>query len=108
MTNGYDVIRWSLDHAFRLNYGDVQAMKVEIGAPQRNADNSIVAATGVNDAIDSKIIDNTKATYTSGGYTGNNGYAGDFTYLKLNKNDHTTARPPFRAKWHAASRRALT
>ena len=83
-TNGHDVIRWSLQHAVRTgSWADPQSMRVEIGAPQRDGSNNIVAASGVNEAVDAKIIASTKATYNASGYSGYNGYAGDYSGLSL-------------------------
>ena len=83
-TNGHDVIRWSLQHAVRTgSWADPQSMRVEIGAPQRDGNNNIVAASGVNEAVDAKIIASTKATYNASGYSGYNGYAGDYSGLSL-------------------------
>ena len=86
-THDHDVIRWSLQHAVRTGDGwaDPQSMRVEIGAPQRDGSNNIVAASGVNEAVDAKIIASTKATYNASGYSGYNGYAGDYSGLSLPK-----------------------
>ena len=95
-THSHDVIRWSLLHAVRTNYGpDVQSMRVEVGAPESSGGN-IVAATGLNEAVDSKIITDTKATYSPSGYSGTYAKGGDnLAKLALNKN---TA--PDNNAWH--------
>ena len=85
-TNGHDIIRWSLQHAVRSNgenLANPQSMRVEIGAPQRDGNNDIVAASGVNNDVDAKIIASTKATYIASGYSGYNGYSGDYSGLAL-------------------------
>ena len=54
-THSNDVILWTLDHAVRTSCGaDIQAMRVEIGAPEYSG-NNIVYASGINDAINSHI-----------------------------------------------------
>ena len=87
-THANDVIRWSLLHAVRTNYGpDVQSMRVEVGYPEYSGEN-IVAATGINDAVDSKITSASKATYTSTGFSGTNAKGADnLAKLSLVKND---------------------
>lgn len=68
-THGHDVIRWTLKHAVRTNGGDdVQSMRVEIGAPEYSGEN-IVAASGINNSVDSHIQSATKAVYRSSGIT---------------------------------------
>ena len=95
-THSHDVIRWSLLHAARTGYGpDVQSMRVEVGSPEYSGTN-IVAATGINDAVNSKITTATKATYNSDGYSGTYAKGGDnLAKLALNKN---TA--PDNNAWH--------
>ena len=76
-THEHDVIRWSLLHAVRTSYGpEVQSMRVEVGAPQYDGEN-IVAATGIDDDVDSKITEATKATYSSLGCSGDYAQGGD-------------------------------
>ena len=49
-TKGYDIIRWSLKHAVRCDYGPItQSMKVEIGAPEYSG-SDIVPAYGATPA----------------------------------------------------------
>ena len=83
-----DVIRWSLKHATRAEYGFVnQTIEVEIGAPKYQ-NNSIVYPLGVNSDINTNIQSNTSAKYYSNGTVqGNNGYsdATKLKYLKLDK-----------------------
>ena len=68
-TNGNDVIRWTLGHAVRTTYADnVQSVRVEIGAPEYSGGN-IVAASGINDAIDSHIQSSSKVIYRASGIT---------------------------------------
>ncbi len=93
-----DVIRWTLQHAVRTSQGapSPQSMKVGIGAPERDADGNIVAASGINNATQSKIDTNTEAVYDASGCTGNNGYAGNgLEYLSLNTSNN--------AQWFTAS-----
>lgn len=95
-THSHDVIRWSLLHAARTGYGpDVQSMRVEVGSPEYSGEN-IVAATGINEAVDSKITTASKATYNPSGYSGTYAKGGDnLAKLALNKN---TA--PDNNAWH--------
>ena len=95
-THSHDVIRWSLLHAARTGYGpDVQSMRVEVGSPEYSGEN-IVAATGINEAVDSKITTASKATYDFEGYSGTYAKGGDnLAKLSLNKN---TA--PDNNAWH--------
>ena len=95
-THSHDVIRWSLLHAVRTNYGpDVQSMRVEVGSPEYSG-SDIVAATGINDAVDSKITSASKATYNPDGYSGTYAKGGDnLAKLSLNR---TTA--PDNNAWH--------
>ena len=95
-THSHDVIRWSLLHAARTGYGpDVQSMRVEVGSPEYSGGN-IVAATGLNDAVNSKITTASKATYNPSGYNGTYAKGGDnLSKLSLNKN---TA--PDNNAWH--------
>ena len=69
-TQGGDVIRWSLKHAFRTNMGSnsTQAMRVEIGAPKRE-NGAIANAKGTGEDIDPEIDPDTKAIYRSSGVT---------------------------------------
>ena len=68
-TNGHDVIRWSLGHKARGDYGDSQQdMYVVVGAPLYDGDN-IVYPTGVNNNIDTKINTATQVIYRSVGVT---------------------------------------
>ena len=85
-TYGYDVIRWALKHAARKNFGpEEQSMRVEVGAPLRD-DNIISPASGINENVDSKIIEGTKANYEYNGISGYNGTNGDnLEYLRLSK-----------------------
>ena len=76
-TKGNDVIRWSLKHAVRVNYGPyTQSMKVEIGAPEYSESN-IVPAYGINESVNSHIQSSTKAIYTSSGIGGSYGSNGE-------------------------------
>ena len=76
-THANDVIRWSLLHAVRTNYGpDVQSMRVEVGSPEYGGGN-IVPAMGINEAVDSKITTASKATYNPAGYSGTNAKGAD-------------------------------
>ena len=95
-THSHDVIRWSLLHAARTGWGpDVQSMRVEVGSPEYSGEN-IVAATGINEAVDSKITTASKATYNPSGYSGTYAKGGDnLSKLSLNKN---TA--PDNNAWH--------
>lgn len=95
-THSHDVIRWSLLHAARTGWGpDVQSMQVEVGSPEYSGAN-IVAATGINEAVDSKITTASKATYNPSGYSGTYAKGGDnLSKLSLNKN---TA--PDNNAWH--------
>ena len=68
-TYGGDVIRWTLQHAVRKDYGgDPQTMRVEIGAPNYS-DGKIVAASGVNASVNSQIQQDTMGKYESSGVT---------------------------------------
>ena len=76
-TKGNDVIRWSLKHAARVDYGPyIQSMKVEVGAPEYDGSN-IVPASGINQSVNSHIQSSTKATYTSSGISGTYGSHGE-------------------------------
>lgn len=71
-TQGGDVIKWTLQHSARANHGfQEQRMYVTIGAPEIE-NGQIVAATGVNDQIDTNIVETGKAEYRydSGNQTG--------------------------------------
>ena len=85
-TKGNDVIRWSLKHAARVDYGpDIQSMKVEVGAPEYSGSN-IVPASGINQSVNSHIQSSTKATYTSSGISGAYGSHGEnLEGLSINK-----------------------
>ncbi len=62
-TQGGDVIKWTLQHADRAGHGfQEQRMYVTIGAPEIE-NGQIVAATGVNDEINTHIVDDGKAEY---------------------------------------------
>ena len=76
-TKGYDIIRWSLKHAVRCDYGpNTQSMKVEIGAPEYSG-SDIVPAYGINESVNSHIQSDTKAIYTSSGISGSYGSNGE-------------------------------
>lgn len=75
-TQGGDVIKWTLQHAARNKNGcDLQSMYVTIGAPERGENGEILAASGVNDSIDPKILDEGKAIYRSSGVSAVSGNA---------------------------------
>lgn len=63
-TKGGDVIKWTLQHAARNGHGfNEQRMYVTVGAPERDSNDQIVAATGVSDSINTKIQDAGMAKY---------------------------------------------
>ena len=95
-THANDVIRWSLLHAVRTNYGpDVQSMRVEVGSPEYSSGN-IVPATGINEAVDSKITAASKATYNPSGYSGTYAKGADnLAKLALSKTDNED-----KSAWH--------
>lgn len=86
-TYGGDVIRWSLDHGVihgtdrtGTNWNNsveaVQDMHVEIGAPNRDAQDNIVAAHGQNTALYPELEATSRAVYTSTGVTNGSKNAG--------------------------------
>ena len=95
-THSHDVIRWSLLHAARTGYGpEVQSMRVEVGSPEYSGGN-IVAATGLNEEVNSQITTASKATYNPSGYSGTYAKGGDnLSKLSLSR---TTA--PDNNAWH--------
>ncbi len=96
-TNSGDIIKWTLMHAVRYNYGATkQTMKVEIGGING-------PASGINASINTNMVSNTKATYTSSGVTNGGatyGYANipELAALDVSKTDTTT-----RNKWNQAA-----
>lgn len=83
-----DVIRWSLKHAVRTEYGfNNQTIEVEIGAPKYN-NGKIAYPLGINNDINTNIQSSTSAKYFANGtIQGNNGYSSNekLKYLKLDK-----------------------
>ena len=72
-TYGGDVIRWTLKHAARTDYGgSPQQMRVEIGAPNVSSGN-IVAASGINSNVNSQIQAATLGKYEYSGITAGSG-----------------------------------
>ena len=96
-THGKDVIRWSLQHAVRTNYGaDDQSMRVEVGSPEYS-DANIVPASGINNDVNSHITSASKGTYTYSGSTGDYARGGqNLNALALNKNTNQGA-------WHTVT-----
>jgi len=71
-TYGGDIIRWTLDHGVSMIYytDATQTMRVEVGAPLRNDDDTIIPAEGYGVAnTNAKIIENSAAIYKSTGIT---------------------------------------
>ena len=88
-THGNDVIRWTLDHAVRTTYSDnIQSVRVEIGAPEYSG-TAIVAASGINDDINSHIQSSTKVIFRAAGITNpanaTYGFGSNLGKLSLNK-----------------------
>jgi len=71
------VIRWTLKHAVTtVDCGnETQALRVEIGAPIRDADGSVVDADGVGNDINTNIADDSLAIFRNTGVTGRSGSA---------------------------------
>ena len=79
-THGNDVIRWSLNHAVTTGGDETQAMRVEIGAPNRDGSGNIVNASGWATNLNPQIEPSSKAIYRSTGVTDNGGNASTFGF----------------------------
>ncbi|MDY3818245.1 MAG: hypothetical protein SO019_04235, partial [Lachnospiraceae bacterium] len=84
-TRGGDVIRWSLEHADRSSSAfEEQRMYVTIGAP-KTENGKIVAATGVGNNIDTKIVADGKAEYRYDPATGTGAISGSTAVANLDE-----------------------
>ena len=102
-TNGHDVIRWTLDHAVRTSYAaNVQSVRVEIGAPEYNGDN-IVAASGINDAINSHIQSSSKVIYRASGITNPSNATYGFNGANLEKLSLDKTQDSDNQSWHTVT-----
>ncbi len=96
-TNSGDIIKWTLDHAVRYNFGDnVQSMQVEIGGING-------PASGTQESINTNLIESTKAVYNSRGVTNGGatyGYANNAELVALDVSKTDTVG---RTKWNKAA-----
>ena len=97
-THGNDVIRWSLNHAVTTGGDETQAMRVEIGAPNRDGSGNIVNASGWATNLNPQIELASKAIYRSTGVTDKDGNLSTFgfgsvselQYLTVTKTDNSS------------------
>ena len=102
-TNGNDVIRWSLDHAVRTNCGaNIQSVRVEVGAPEYSGA-SIVAASGVNDNINSHIQPSSRVIYRASGITNPSNATYGFNGSNLEKLSLSQTASSDNANWHTVT-----
>ena len=102
-TNGHDVIRWSLDHAVRLDCGaNIQSVRVEVGAPEYSGAN-IVAASGVNNDVNSHIQSSSKVIYRSSGITNPSNATYGFNGSNLGKLSLSQTASSDNASWHTVT-----
>lgn len=99
-TNPGNIIKWSLKHGFRTTSSpSLQEMVIQIGAPIRAADSSIIYPEGTGIAVNVNIEDESKAIYSSSGVSNgslNLGYAKNSELANLDLNT------PSENKWYSA------
>ena len=96
-----DIIRWTLDHAVREEYGfNKQTMVVEIGAPATQNGN-IVYPSGVGDLINTNIQANTSSKYYYTGTVINGTNAKGYSDLEKLKNLRLS-RTEQHDKWYSS------
>lgn len=96
-----DIIRWTLDHAVREEYGfNKQTMVVEIGAPVTQNGN-IVYPSGVGDQINTNIQANTSSKYYYTGTVINGTNAKGYSDLEKLKNLRLS-RTEQHDKWYSS------
>ena len=101
-THGGDIIKWTLQHAARVRMGyQEQRMYVTVGSPEKDTSGKIMAANGVNDNINTHIIDAGKARYNYNGISAsNNNFAfaktEDLKGLSVSQKDNNS----YNKKWY--------
>lgn len=89
-THGNDVIRWSLNHAVTTGGDETQAMRVEIGAPNRDGSGNIVNASGWAANLNPQIELASKAIYRSTGVTDKDGNLSTFGFGSVSELQYLT------------------